>query len=450
MWKKVSFLLFLCVFCAAASAKDAEEIRLSDTESLAVAEMLSKKGDLDSARKIYAAMLESSDRDVRVESVFQLAGVAMAMGDFDTAISYYLAILNRDPGLTRVRLELARAYFMNRDFSEAEFHFLFARADLSLPPEVAEKIDVFLMLIRQQKNWTFDVGFSIVPDSNINLASGIAEECVATPLGYLCRPLEKQASGVGFRLITEGNYYARFTKRFGLHATAGLSMLDFPSGGFDDYELQFAMGPRYVFDKAEVSLRPNYSSRWYRGRHYNDSYGVGADTNWQAAARWLLNVGAFWRTNVYSDRRINEIAGNCDDLGVYSRPRYYLDSKSFLIAGLGYNKNDAKFDWYKSGSAMYSLGYFKEFGLGLTLFMRADIIDMRYKGANWFVMKDGGMEFLRRKDLIYQSYVRVSHRALQYWNMTPALSYTYVRRDGNAWQNDFDKHRVEIEIIRRF
>jgi Tfp pilus assembly protein PilF len=449
--KKILLVSLLILFGGIANADDKPaQIQLTDQQVLALAEGFVQRGETAAAIQLYGMLLRNPNQEIRIEAVFQLAGIAMARGDLDTAIEYYRAILDRNPELTRVRLELARAHFMNRDFRAAEFHFQFVRADSELPPEVAQRVDMFLALIRQQKNWTLDVGFALIPDSNINHVSGATEECVNTMFGFLCRPLEDKKSGVGVRLSAEGNYFTRITRRWSIRSTIGLSALDFPGGDFRDYSLRLASGPRYVFDKGEISVQPNYSSRWYRGEHFSHSYGLGTDTNWQVGGRWILGGGAFWRTTVFNDERMNEIFGNGNDWGVYVRPRYYLDSRSFVMAGLGYNQNDAKYDYHRSDSINYSLGYFREFSFGLTSFSRVDLINTRFEGERLFPMKNGDIASLRRNDWTTQLSTRLSHRRLQKWNMTPALSYTYIRRDSNVWSGEFDKHRVELEIIRRF
>ncbi|GHT74556.1 hypothetical protein AGMMS50222_03890 [Endomicrobiia bacterium] len=441
---------FLIAFLLFPISAFAESVVMSDRQSLQIADAVAQAGDLDSAEKIYTIMLSSGDIDIRTESVFQMANIAVAKGDFDTAIRYYLILLESKPGLTRVRLELARAYFTDGNYSAAEFHFQLVRATPDLPPEVAMRVDEFLSAIRQKKNWTLDAGFGIVPDSNLNYASGNRQECINTDFGPLCRPLEEKSSGVGFRFYTEGNYYLRFTKRFGLRTTLGLSALDFPKSDFDDYSLNFATGPRYTFDRGEISLQPNVSARWDQGRHYSDSYGAAFDTNWQLSGRWLLGGRLSYRTTKYVDDYIAGILGNVEDYGISLRPRYYINNKSYLIAGVGFDRSIAKADYYSTDSINYSFGYYGEFGWGLTLFTQLGLSDSIYKGPRWFVMQDGGTEQKIRSDLVWQYYVRVSHRSLEFMNMMPALSYTYINRDSNIWSNDFDKHRVEMEIVSRF
>ena len=47
----------------------------------------------------------------------------MLEGRFREASLLFLDILRRNPNLPRVRLELARAYFLNRDYEDAQLQF---------------------------------------------------------------------------------------------------------------------------------------------------------------------------------------------------------------------------------------------------------------------------------------------------------------------------------------
>ncbi len=229
---------------------------LTESELLGMADNMATAGDLDTAAQIYSAILHSTSADARTESQFQLGNIAMARGDYSAAIDAYRKIVDANPNLPRVRLELARVYFMNGDFQAAQFHFEFVRATPDLPLAVRENIDHYLTLIRMRKNWSLDFGLGIVPDSNINNTGTDNEECINTIFGPLCRPLETRRHGVGVRLNVDGNYYLRLTRRLGIRTTAGVNILDFAGGEFDDYSLYLASGPRYVFDSGEISLQP--------------------------------------------------------------------------------------------------------------------------------------------------------------------------------------------------
>jgi tetratricopeptide (TPR) repeat protein len=170
---------------------------MSDPEGLVLARALLESGRQSEAGQIYVLLLQSRIPEVRVEALFQLGQIALLEREYNRAVEYFLIILTRFPDLARVRLELARTYFLNENYEEARFQFELVKGGAGLPPEVLEKVDFFLESIRRQKNWTLDFGLSLTPDSNINQVSGAGEECIATVYGLLCRDLKKKGKWSG-------------------------------------------------------------------------------------------------------------------------------------------------------------------------------------------------------------------------------------------------------------
>ena len=82
----------------------------------------------------------------------------------------FRSILIRRPGLVRVRLELALAFYFKQEDSLAREHF--ERALVGKPPEaLVENVTQLLKVIRARRRWDAWFGFSIAPDTNINAAS---------------------------------------------------------------------------------------------------------------------------------------------------------------------------------------------------------------------------------------------------------------------------------------
>lgn len=433
----------------ATTAVHADDIQyLSESDMIALADNMAGHGRLDDAGQIYSLMQGSTDASIRTESLFQLGNIAMARGDYAAAISAYRGIVDSNPNLPRVRLELARAYFMNGEYQAAQFHFEFVRATPNLPDTVREKIDQYLTLIRMRKNRSLDFGLGIVPDSNINNAGTESEECINTIFGPLCRPLEVKESGVGLRLNADLNHYMRFTQRFGLRTTFGIDALDFPTSRFDDYGFYFASGPRYVFDRGDISLQPTVSARLYGGDFYSYAYGGRVDTSWQIGRRLLLSGGGTATINRYHTDYINDALRGYD-WGLSISPRYYLNNKSFVLAGLRFDQNNTKIKSYGSDNITYSVGYFGEFKWGFSLYSRADLITAKYHAPSWFVVDNKFVE-KHRRDNIWRGYVRLSNNKISWYNIVPAVSYTYTRHESNIPSREYDKHRVEIELMRRF
>lgn len=426
-----------------------ERIELNDVQALQAADIMMHAGELNNAQDLLNDILGSDDVNIRTSALFQLGRVAIIRGDYSTAQRYFLAILKWHPDYTNVRLELAYSYFLAGDYNKAEFNFRLVLGDKNLSAEDKERVARFISLVRRQKNWSVNAGLSLVPDSNLNYVSDEGQECIDFGFGPMCRQLEREKSGVGVRYNLGADYYLRLTDRFGIRNTVSLSALDFATSRYDDYALYIASGPRYVMKRAEISLQPFVQMRWYGGKYYNTVPGLRLDSSIDITVRLSLGTGIAFNKTIYYDEYINDVWTGYEYSG-YIQPRYYINNKSFLMAGIeGFNSTTRE-PSYGNYGATYSVGYFGELPWTLSLFARFGVTRTRYKEAQFFIMPDYNIDLFVRKDWLYQFNFRLSSRYLEYRRLYPSVGYTYTLRDSNAPSYKFDKHRIELELNYRF
>ena len=440
----------LVLFISLPVLAEVKEVELTNSQVLSTAHNMINTGDLDNATSLLNNVLQTNDKNARTAALFELGRVAIAHGDFSTAERYFLAILKYNPDATFVRIELAKAYLLDGKYNSADFNLRLALADKTLPSEIQTQIKQMINFARYKKNWNIYTGFSIVPDTNLNYATGKREECINTMFGVLCRELDDKSTGVGIQYNVGGDYYIKLTDHFGLKTSLSFNALDFSNSTFDDYMLYMATGPRYIFDGlGEISIQPFTQLRWYGGEYYNTVPGVRADIDLDLTKRIHLSFGGSYSKDVYHNDNLDNILRG-DEYTTYIQPRYYINNKSFAFVGLSYTTNTAKLKSYGSNSIDYSLGYFAELPLTLTIFTRLDLIQTKYKDSQFFIMDDYTVNKFTRKDIGCRAYLRLSSRYLEYKRLYPAISYTYTKRDSNAPAYDFDKHRFQIEMNYRF
>ena len=122
----------------------------------------------------------------------------------DEAITAFRNLLIDRPELVRVRLELARAFFLKREDALARRHFEQVLAG-NLPPPVVANVQRFLAAIRARKRWSVYFGAALAPDSNIGAASDerfIEIHIGGVPLPFRRDQEELTTSGVGLSLWT--------------------------------------------------------------------------------------------------------------------------------------------------------------------------------------------------------------------------------------------------------
>ena len=423
-------------------------VTISDEEGLVLALELLNGGQLQQAETIYALLLQSRQEGIRVEAAFKLAQIRLLQEDYTQATRYLLAILNRHPGLARVRLELARAYFLDENYEDSRFHFELVKGADDIPPEVIANIDLYLELIRRKKNWSLNAGFSLMPDSNYNMASGGREECISTVWGVFCRPLEDEESGFGARFNLTGDHYLKLDKNFGIRSTAGLYVTEYKKSDYDDYILYLASGPRYIFKTGEISLQPTYMKRWAGGKDYSQSYGLRFDVQ-KDFDRLLLASGTSFTRTEYDDEWVNEQLKG-EEYRFYLRPRYILSNRSFIQAELEYSRDGTEVEMYSSDNWTFGLGAYYLFKYGISVFAEASYTDARYRDEQYYLTRDYKFDSARRRDSIYTFLCEIAANSFEDKGIRPRIQYLYSKRDSNIWTRDYERHRVNFGLELRF
>ena len=121
----------------------------------------------------------------------------------DEAIAVLRRMLVDRPDLVRVRLELARAFFLKGEDGLARRHF--ERVLAGKPPAaVALNVNRFLNIMRARKRWSVRVGAALAPDSNVNAQTKERTIMLDTPLGRLpfnYRSDDEPETGTGISIL---------------------------------------------------------------------------------------------------------------------------------------------------------------------------------------------------------------------------------------------------------
>ena len=163
--------LFFCALAATAflmlsapMSSAAEDTPPSPAPSIGQAQALFQSGLLDEAMTVLRQLVQDNPDDADVLFLIGLTAIEIsqqpetdeAIRDLllDQAVAYLRIILIQRPELVRVRLELARAFFLKGEDSLSRFHFELVLAGDPLAPVVAN-IQSFLAQIRARRRWSF-------------------------------------------------------------------------------------------------------------------------------------------------------------------------------------------------------------------------------------------------------------------------------------------------------
>ena len=357
------------------------------------------------------------------------------------AIASLRAILTNRPGLVRVRLELARAFFLKGEDSLARGHF--ERVLAGKPPApVAANVQRFLAEIRARRRWTMYLGAAMSPDSNIGGASD--EQIIyINDLPFRRDAEELTTSGIGVSVWTGGEYQYPLGDRLRLRLGGDLSRQDYGGSKFDQTFVSVHAGPRWLVDKdTDVSLVANARRRWTGTAPSYDDLGVRVEAGRRLTPRIRVSGRASWYRRDY-------------------RTRDFLDGPilDFTLGGswvilpilradgaAGYARERPKSETWRNASRWLRLGASVALPWGFTVGGSGELRWTNYEG-NWFPFTRDGAP---REDRTRILRATVHNRAFTLFGFSPQLVVTNEARDTNAQLYDYKRTRAELRAVRQF
>ena len=221
---------------AGATGEDQEQA--PDVKGRAEAQALINAGRFVEAVNILVPLVQGDVVEADTLFIYGLAALGASqqegMADnarenlLDEAIGAFHAMLVKEPGLVRVRLELARAFFLKGEDALARRHFEHVLAGKP-PAGVVLNVNRFLAQMRARKRWSTYVGFALAPDTNIG--GGSDERTIY--IGGL--PFQRDAdelttSGVGISVWGGGEYQYPLGERLRLRAGGDVSRREYKGG----------------------------------------------------------------------------------------------------------------------------------------------------------------------------------------------------------------------------
>ena len=179
----------------AAPAWGAEAVLPAPSKAgLKEAQALFKAGRFEDALAVLRPLAAAQPRQMDIRFFIGMAAIGAAQtrgvpeerrdAVLDEAIAAFRAMLVRRPELVRVRLELARAFFLKGEDKLARRHFEHVLAGKP-PAAVALNVSRFLKIMRARKRWSLRLGAAFLPDTNLGTSSAERTIHLDTPLGRL-------------------------------------------------------------------------------------------------------------------------------------------------------------------------------------------------------------------------------------------------------------------------
>ena len=362
----------------------------------------------------------------------------------DEAIALFRAILIRRPELVRVRLELARAFFLKGEDTLARRHFEQVLAGKP-PAGVALNINRFLAEIRARKRWSVRVGMALAPDSNISARTDertIFIDVFGQRLPFTYRGDDAE-SGIGIAAWAGGEYQYPLDPRWRLRVGGDFSRREYRGGDFDRMTLSGHLGPRWLIGRAsEASVLASARQSWLSDEEDWRDVGLRVEGLRRLNRRTTAHLNAARYERRYADQ--DHLDGPLTDIsagiGWVATPTMRIDT------ALGWAKQRTERERERNSSRWLRVGTAVQLPYGFTVGGAATLRWTEYRG-NWTPFVIGGGS---RGDLTRSLRVNVHNRAFTVAGFSPQVLMVQEERTSNAQLHGYDRISGELRFVRLF
>ena len=397
------------------------------------ARMLIRAGRLEHAR-VFLEQALPSDEEESIERLFLLGRVEMQLGMPESAAERFEAILSLRPELTRVRLELAQAYYLSGRDDRARHHFNASLAD-DLPSSVEAAVEGFLRGIDARKRWSVSLSASMLPETR----RSDREEVLIGGVPFRLSEDARASSGVGALISAGASFSPTVSDNVrGVLAASAAGKL-YERSDWNDVSTSGDIGLARLTDTGSVSGGLRLGRRWVGGDGYQRSAGPWAQARWRLSdsTRLGLALGAGYRKH---DERPDR-----DGWRIALTPRlvHALDSRTSIRVEPTFEFVEARTKRHGSRSIGLDATITRTFDGGLSVSLSPGVLVRRYAAADPLFGS-------RQLDRNYRLSVRALHRSLRYAGFVPWIGYSFESNHSSILIHDYRNQGVAAGVSRAF
>lgn len=393
-----------------------------------------KSGDYEGALEWLEGHPDVLSRDEGQKLQIQLL---MFLGRDRQARALSETYLSGHPNDATARFQLAELHFRARQDQAAAFAY---RLALAGNLDEARRTAAYgrLEQIEGRKRWRYWVGGSVAPDSNLNSATN------STRVDLFGLPFElsddaRRRSGVSVNAFGGIDRIVEFTPSLGLRLSTVASVTDLPGNDADLGYLSLRMGPQWRLDQTTVvSVQVKRSRQWYGGEVWEDTEGIGLESDsYSANRRW---TGALNLDRVSA--RLNPARGG--HLWSFEAARtQFLGNSSLWRLGTSVIRREAKSAPEAYLQGQLSIGRLFQGPKATFIYTEASVGHRRYDAE--------AVAFrTRRIDREASIEVRLSKRDWFLWGGHPFVSVSASQNRSSINLYEYDRTRVEFGFTREF
>jgi tetratricopeptide (TPR) repeat protein len=419
-----------------ATAKAEESAPVQQQISLTAAAALLIQADrLDDAERVLALALQQNPNDN--EAIFLHGLIAVARKNYDGAVEDFRRILAAEPDRERVRLELARAFFLETDYDNAERNFRFARAG-DLPDETKAIIDQYLAAILRLRRWSYNLSLGVADDTNVNGATN-QHTIYLYGLPFTLSDNARQTSGVGAAVDISGQFSPVLSADTKFLAGGFVHRLQYGRSRFDDLTVSTYAGPEILLGRWRFDILATGFGRWYGEVPYSDGMGGRASVGY--ALLPTLQLGLTLDGESVSFRPIRDQDGPI--YAANGEIAYTLSPSRILRVSGGVAAQEAKLSAYANTTLWVALDYYQDLPFGFSTNFEPAYSATSYNAP----LAAFGRT---RADHALALRLDVLNRRLEYRGFAPRLSLIYVTEQSSISLYRFSRTQVQVGVTRQF
>jgi tetratricopeptide (TPR) repeat protein len=410
----------------------AAEQQISYTEAAAI---LIQAGRLDDAKRVLVLALQQTPNNN--EAVFLRGMIAATEKNFDQAIVDFRFILASEPARERVRLELARAFFLLGDYDNAERNFRFARAG-DLPDEVKTNIDQYLAAILRLKRWSYDFGLALADDTNVNGATNV-HQVDLYGLPFTLSDNARQKSGAGVAIDFGGEFSPQLSESWKGAFGGHIHRAEYGAAAFDDMTVSAYAGPRYLIARWRFDTLATAFRRWYGNVPYNEGIGGRASVGFALFPAVQLGVtfdaqSVFYRSIEDQNGPIYATNGEL----VYT----FGPSRLVRFSG-GVAAQEARSNVFASTTRWLAFDYYQDLPFGFSAGVEP--------AYSWTGYDAPQAAFgATRSDHTWAVRLDLLNRRLEFRGFAPRISFIHVSQRSNIALYRYSRDQIQLGFTRQF
>jgi hypothetical protein len=405
---------------------------LSPEEATALAAQWLREGRTEEAGRLIDRLAAAFPEDPQI--VFLQGLHALHTGRYRQAVERFRFLLTREPRLTRVRLELARALYLAGDFEAARYHFEAALGE-DLPPAARENVLRFLRAIEAQTTWMRFTA-TLIRDTNPANATR-AERITLFGLEFVVNPDSRPRDAWGVGLNADARYaFGSENRSF----VRGAVIAREYAGRFADFHyVQATLGRNAFVGDSVLSAEAGPTYAWYQGRGLYAGGIVQASHSHPLGRRVLAQESLTWRWLDYE--RFEDLSGHQPWAGLHLR--YALDGTSALGASLQLGRHSAREEAFSYRAVEAVLRYSKELPARLNFEARLTANRFHYLGEQ-------PLFGIRRKDRLWRLDFEFLIRDWAVAGFAPYVAVSFERNDSTLPIHAYQRNFVAVGVSRAF